>query len=83
MNNNALKKACPNKWNNAKLYADKPIAIVIIPNWLIVDKAIILFKSLEHIAIKPALNVVKAPIHKIINKTVGVYSKILADLNNK
>ena len=70
-------------WNNATLYCERPTAIVIYPNWLIVLKAIIRFKSFwtkPHVAAK---NAVEAPINVITNKAVELYSKIGDDLTNK
>lgn len=46
----ALNKACVIKWKNAIKGWDKPKAIIIIPSWLSVERAMIFFKSFSDLA---------------------------------
>ena len=82
-NNNALKKAWFTVCINAILYWLRPTAIIIYPNWDIVLKAIILFKSFCNKPQVAAKNAVLLPIIVITNSAVGLYSKIGELLNSK
>lgn len=42
-----------------------PKLVIIIPNWLRVDKAIIFFASHSVVALSPAINIVETAITKI------------------
>ena len=71
MNIIALKYACAAKWKKANIGKPIPNVIIISPNCLNVDKAIIFFISISPIALTPAINIVLAPniinIHKPCN----------------
>ena len=54
------------------------MVIIITPNWLSVDNAIIFLKSFSHIADIPAMIIVKTLI--IINN-LNIVEKIITDLN--
>jgi len=43
-----------------------PILVIIIPNWLRVDRAIIFFMSHSVVALRPAINMVDTAIKRII-----------------
>lgn len=61
MNRSALNRACVTIWKNASLGICIPILIIINPNWLRVDKAIIFFMSHSEMALSPAINIVDVP----------------------
>jgi len=50
--------ACVNRWKKTKLERPIEIAIIVRPNCLNVDKAIILFKSHSKFGPGPAINIV-------------------------
>ena len=66
MNRSALNRACVNMWKKAKWGKLKPNLVIIIPNWLRVDKAMIFFASHSVVALKPAINIVVTATIKII-----------------
>lgn len=69
INKVALNKAWVNKWKKAKLYSPKDKILIIKPNCLNVDRAIIFFKSNSKFAPNPAINIVILPTNnKIIIK---------------
>lgn len=70
-NNKDLNIACVIKWNNVNFGKFIEIVIIINPNWLKVDKAIIFFKSYSKFAVNPAINIV------IIDKINKKYIKFL------
>lgn len=49
-----------------------PILIIIRPNCLRVERAIIFFISHSVVALRPAMNIVVVPIIKIIELNIGV-----------
>jgi len=44
----------------------KPILVIIIPNWLKVERAMIFFISHSEVALKPAISIVDTAINRII-----------------
>jgi hypothetical protein len=66
MNSRALNSACVTMWKKARFGMCIPILIIIRPNCLSVDKAIIFFMSHSVIALSPAMNIVVVPIVRII-----------------
>lgn len=43
-----------------------PILVIIMPNWLKVDRAMIFFMSHSVVALSPAINIVETAINRII-----------------
>lgn len=58
MNNKALNKACVTIWKNVNIGRLSARLVIIIPNWLKVDKAMIFFMSHSDRALIPAINMV-------------------------
>jgi len=59
-------------WKNAKAGILRPMLVIIIPNWLSVDKAIIFFMSHSDVALRPAINIVVTATSKI-NRLKNLY----------
>lgn len=59
MNRRALNRAWVNKWKNANKGMLSPIAAIIMPSCLKVERAIIFFRSHSNMAVSPAIKVVK------------------------
>jgi len=70
INSNALNIAWVIMWKNAKLGRFSPNLIIINPNWLSVDRAIIFFISHSVKALNPAISMVHVAIisSKVLNK---------------
>jgi len=78
MNSSALNNACVSMWKNISLYIFSPNDIVIKPNWLKVDKAIIFFMSFSYSAVTLDINIVEIPvIIKIFCVTILLRIKLL------
>lgn len=58
INSSALNMAWITMWKKARLTMPRPIAAIIIPSCLKVDRAIIFFMSHSVIALRPAIVVV-------------------------
>lgn len=65
MKRSALNRACITMWNMAMLGKPRPMAVIIIPSCLRVDKAIIFFMSHSVVALIPAINMVQTAMNKI------------------
>jgi hypothetical protein len=65
INNRALKRAWVIIWKVAKFGSPRPRAVIIIPSWLKVDRAIIFFISHSVVAPIPAIIVVDTPIKRM------------------
>lgn len=61
-NRRALKRAWVTKWNNANIGSPKAILLIITPNCLKVESAIIFLRSDSAIAFIPAINIVRVAI---------------------
>lgn len=68
----ALNNAWVNKWKKAKLGKPNPILLIITPNCLSVERAIIFFKSHSAIAFIPAMNIVNVALkrRRVLNRGV-------------
>jgi hypothetical protein len=71
MKRRALNRACITIWKYARFGALRPILVIIIPNWLRVDKAIIFFMSHSFAALNPAINIVDTAINNMIELKYG------------
>lgn len=71
----ALNRACVTIWKNASFGIHIPILIIIRPNCLRVDRAIIFFISHSVIALRPAINIVEVPITRSDLLNRGIDSK--------
>jgi len=80
-NNNALNKAWVNKWKKTNFENPKDKILIINPNCLKVDNAIIFFKSNSKLAQIPAINIVSPPINKRIDPNKEFNIKILKRIN--
>ena len=63
MNNIALKNAWDSKWKKDSKGILAPSVIIITPNCLRVERAIIFFMSISNIAVNPAIIIVNVPIN--------------------
>lgn len=61
INNMALKYAWDTKWKKESDTNPPPKIIIITPNWLRVDRAIIFFMSISNRAARPAIIIVNPP----------------------
>jgi hypothetical protein len=58
INRRALNRACVTMWKNVNIGRFRARLVIIIPNWLSVDRAIIFFMSHSDRALIPAINMV-------------------------
>lgn len=70
-NSIALKKACVHIWRKAMWGWLRPIATIIKPSWLDVEKAMIFLMSFCVVAQRAAKMVVIAPRHRVISSING------------
>lgn len=64
INNNALNRACVVMWKKVSMGRFSPKLVIIIPNCLSVDSAIIFFISHSVVALTPAINIVDVAIRR-------------------
>ena len=57
-NNKALNMACATMWKYARFIRPRPRLVIIIPNCLRVDSAMIFFMSHSVVALRPAITIV-------------------------
>lgn len=65
--------ACVNIWKKVKLISPNARLVIIIPNWLRVDRAMIFFISCSVVALRPAISIVDTAMN----------SRILLNSGNK
>lgn len=66
INRRALNKACVTRWKKAIFGCLSPMAIIITPSCLKVDRAMIFFKSVSHVADILAIKQVITPMIRIL-----------------
>lgn len=67
--------ACVTMWKNARFGIFIPILIIIRPNCLKVERAMIFFMSHSVRALNPAINIVVVPIIRIDWLNRGIWSR--------
>lgn len=67
-----MNNACVTIWKNARFGIFSPILIIISPNCLKVDRAMIFFISHSVVALSPAINIVEVLMIKSIVLNRGV-----------
>lgn len=72
INRRALNIAWVTMWKKAILGMFNPILIIINPNWLSVDSAIIFFISHSVVALSPAINMVIVLITRMVVLNRGI-----------
>lgn len=74
-NSRALNRAWVKRWNSARFRRPRPMAVIMTPSWLNVDRAITFFKSDSKMALMPAINIVIEAMHRITGQNAGVLLK--------
>ena len=71
----ALNKACVRRWKRVRVCSPRPRLIIITPNCLRVDNAIIFLRSVSAVAAIPAMSIVSLAIIRMAGENHQVFDR--------